>query len=310
MKQDFDCLGFGICAADYLSVVPKYPKLDEKTEAVDFSYQGGGPVATAMVTVARLGFKTSYIGKVGKDADGRFVLKQFVAQGVDTTGVIVAENMPTNRALIWIDQETGKKSIVLNGNQYRSVTLEELFLDHIRSLKFMLIDGRDTEATFELIRWAKSKKAKIVIDAGSPRNQMDSILSAVEYPVVSQSFCHKYLQTADYKYAIKKMLELGATAAVVTCGDKGCYGGDSTGVYFQPAFNVDVVDTTGAGDVFHGAFVAGLIKEMSLTENLKFASAIAAIKCTQLGGRRGIPTFEMVNSFLHKNEILGGGKEK
>ena len=298
MTKDYDCLGLGICAADYLCIVPKYPELDEKTETLEFSYQGGGPVATALVTLARLGFKTSFIGRIGNDADGEFVLKQFADEGVDTTGIIIDKKMPTNKAFIWIDKQSGKKSIVLNGKSYLPVTAEEIQVDFIRSLKYLLIDGRDTNGTFEIINWVKGKGADIVLDAGSPRHKMDLMLSLVDYPIVSESFCHKYLKIDNYETAVNKLLKFGAKAAVVTCGDKGCYGADKTGFYFQKAFEVSVVDTTGAGDVFHGAFIAGLLKKWNLPRVLKFASAVAAIKCRQIGGRKGIPDFKIVKEFL------------
>ena len=300
MRTDYDCLGFGICAIDYLCILPKYPELDEKTEAIEFSLQGGGPVATALVTLARLGGSTTFIGRIGNDTNGKFLLTEFASENVDTTGIIIDESTPTNQAFIWIDQQTGKKSIVLNSKNYRKVLPTEINLDHIRSIRYLLIDGRDTESTFELIKWAKTKGARIMIDAGSPRDRMDELLSLVDYPVVSESFCQKYLKLTDYKEAIKKLLDFGAKAAVVTCGSNGCYGGDLNGIYYRSAFRVDVVDTTGAGDVFHGAVIFGLLKNWELQDILRFASATAAIKCTKIGGRSAAPNFHSVNKFLQK----------
>lgn len=300
MAIEYDCLGFGICAADYLCIVPKYPELDQKTEAVEFSLQGGGPVATALVTLARLGCRTTFIGRIGDDTAGKFLLNEFERESVNTTGMIIDQSMPTNQAFIWIDKQTGKRSIVLNGKHYRKVMPAEINLKHIKAARYLLIDGRDTESTFELIEWSKVKGTKIVIDAGSPRDRMDELLDLIDYPVVSESFCHKYLKLTDYKEAIKKLLEYGAVAAVVTCGSRGCYGGDNSGIYYQPAYQVKVVDTTGAGDVFHGAFVFGLLQNWELPKILQFASATAAIKCTKIGGRSGIPDFQTVNNFLEK----------
>ncbi len=303
MIFDFDCLGFGICAVDYLCVVPHYPKLDEKTEAIEFSIQGGGPVATALVTLARLGCSTAFMGRIGEDANGQFLLNDFEKEGVDNAGIIMDKSIPTNQAFIWIDQQTGQKSIVLNNQHYRPVVPEEITWEHIRTAKYLLIDGRDTEATFKLIRWAKEKGTQIVLDAGSPRYRMDELLNLVDYPVVSKSFCHKYLKLSDFKKAVEELLKCGAKAAVVTCGHNGCYGGDETGIYYQPAFPVNVVDTTGAGDVFHGAFIFGLLNKFNLIKILKFAAASAAIKCTKIGGRSGIPDLQTVNNFLRKIQM-------
>lgn len=298
MYFDYDCLGFGICAVDYLCIVPQYPGLDEKTEAVEFAVQGGGPVATALVTLARLGGKTTFIGRIGDDTNGKFILNEFSKEGVNTGGIIIDRSTQTNQAFIWIDQQTGKKSIVLNSPNKGEIKPGEIDISHLKSAKYLLVDGRDTEATFYLIEWAKKRGTKIVMDAGSPRNRMDELLRQVDYPVVSEHFCHKYFKQNDYKEAIKLLLKCGAQAAVVTLGKNGCYGGDETGIYYQPAFPVSIIDTTGAGDVFHGAFIFGLLNKWHLTENLKFASAVAAMKCTKIGGRLGIPDLQSVKKFL------------
>ncbi|MFZ5518688.1 MAG: carbohydrate kinase family protein [Candidatus Zhuqueibacterota bacterium] len=298
MNDQFDCVGFGICAADYLCIVPAYPALDEKTEARQFSFQGGGPAATALVTLARLGSSTCFLGKVGNDVNGRFVQEQFQREGVDIRGLIIDEAMPTNQAFIWIDQRSGKKSIVLNSHGYRPVQIDELKTALIRRFNYLLIDGRDTEATFRLIEWAEEKGAQIVLDAGSPRAKMTELLRRVHYPVVSESFGASFFQTTEPKKIIDALLEFGATAAVVTLGARGCHAGDGRNYFHQPAFAVDVVDTTGAGDVFHGAFTFGLVQQWPLPRILKFASATAAIKCQSIGGRLGIPTIEKVNLFL------------
>jgi len=298
MNGEYDCVGFGICAADHLCIVPAYPALDEKTEALQFSFQGGGPVATALVTLARLGSSTCFLGKIGNDGNGRFLQEQFQQEGVDDCGIIIDEAMPTNQAFIWIDQRSGKKSIVLNSRDYRPVQIAELRTEFIRRFSYLLIDGRDTAATFQLIDWAEENGARIVLDAGSPRAKMTELLRRVHYPIVSELFGSTFFQTAEPKKIIDSLLEFGATAAVVTLGARGCFAGDGRNNYHQPAYAVDVVDTTGAGDVFHGAFTFGLVQQWPLPRILKFASATAAIKCQTIGGRLGIPTLERVNLFL------------
>lgn len=299
----FDCVGIGICAVDYLCLLAHYPKLDEKLDAEQFSYQGGGPVPTAMVTLARLGAKTSYIGIVGDDHNGRFLLEQFKKEGVDTSAVIVDKNCTTNQAFIWIDNHTGKKSIVLSRHSSTVPLLpDEISVKHVTSTKFLHVDAREVEATLKAIQLAKKAGVKVVLDAGSKRNEINKILKLVDYPIVSESFCHSYLKTQNYEEGLAKLLKMGAKTAVITCGENGCYGSDKSGVFYQPAFKVDVVDTTGAGDVFHGAFIYGLLQNWHLAEQLKFAAATAAIKCTQLGGRAGIPNLIEVNKFLDGEE--------
>ncbi|MBN2012725.1 hypothetical protein JW960_25575 [candidate division KSB1 bacterium] len=298
----FDCVGIGICAVDYLCLLSHYPALDEKMDAEQFSYQGGGPVPNALITLARLGAKTAYIGVVGDDEHGKFTLEEFEQEWVDISGVVVDKNCQTNQAFIWIDQQTGKKTVVLNKNSTAELMPNELSNRHITSTRYLHLDGRETEATIAAIELAKEAGVEIVLDAGSPRKRIEEILSLVDYPIVSESFCRNYLKTSNYEEGLEKLVLKGASIAVVTCGAKGCYAADSTGVVFQPAFNVNVVDTTGAGDVYHGAFIYGLLQNWELPQIMKFAAATAAIKCMHLGGRNGIPDLNKVNQFLLSKE--------
>jgi len=129
----------------------------KKPKPLNFRCKVGGPVATALVTVARLGGKTTFLGRIGDDANGKFLLNEFATEGVNISGLIMDQSRPTNQAFIWIDQPSGKKSVVLNNKNYRPVSAAKINLDHVKSAKYLLIDGRDTETTVKLIEWAKEK---------------------------------------------------------------------------------------------------------------------------------------------------------
>ncbi|MBN1155103.1 hypothetical protein JXB12_09330 [candidate division KSB1 bacterium] len=299
----FDCVGIGLNAVDFICLLSKYPEIDSKTESTDFSTQGGGPVPTALVTLARLGAKTSYIGIVGQDENGKFLLDQFKKEGVDVSGVIIDKNCPTNQAFIWVDKESGKKTVVLH-NSTSNVPLlpDEISETHLRKTRFLHLDGRDAEATLKAIRLAKRNGADIVLDAGSVRSNTEELLMQVDYPIVSEHFCQTYLETTEAEKGLEKLYTYGVKAAIITCGVKGSYGIDDTGVYYQPAYEVEVLDTTGAGDVYHGAFIYGLIKKWDLPRMMKFSAAAAALKCKKLGGRSGIPRLDEINLFLEEKE--------
>lgn len=299
----FDCVGIGINAIDHICLLSEYPGLDSKTDAESFSTQGGGPVPTALVTMARLGAKTSYIGIVGDDNNGKFLLNEFKKEGVDISGVIVDKNCTTNQAFIWVDKNSGMKSIVLNNNT-SSVPLlpDEVSESHLRKTRYLHIDGRDTDANLKAIRLAKKNGTDIILDAGSIRQNMEELLIQVDYPIVSEHFCYSYLKTKKIEKGLEKLFTYDVKAAIITCGAKGSYGIDKNGIYHQPAFEVDVVDTTGAGDVFHGAFIYALMQKWDLPEILRFSAATAALKCTRLGGRLGIPNLTDINTFLEGKE--------
>ncbi len=239
---------------------------------------------------------------VGDDEHGKFTLEEFEHEWVDITGVVVDKNCNTNQAFVWIDRVSGKKTVVLNNNNTTGLMPNEVSNRHVTSTRFLHIDGRETEATLSAIELAKEAGAEIVFDGGSPREKTEEILQQVDFPIVSENFCFNFLKTKSYEKGLEKLLKYGASTAVITCGVKGSYAANSNGIIYQPVFDVDVVDTTGAGDVFHGAFIYGLLQNWELAKILKFATATSAIKCTQLGGRNGIPNIEKVNQFLQSKE--------
>jgi sulfofructose kinase len=253
-KIRYDCVGLGVNAVDYLCILDPYPHLDDKVDAVRSSVQGGGPVPTAMVTMAKLGAKVCYIGKVGNDPEGQLVKSQL---------------------------EKG----------------ELKFLSSI-STKFLHIDAREPEINILAARWAKRQNAEVCLDVGSLRDGVEEVFPYVDYLIVSRRFACGFVKSTDPLEACRKLMKRGFQTVVVTIGEDGCICGSSKGVFHSPGFRVKVVDTTGAGDVFHGAFIFGLLRKWSLKKTARFANACAAMKCRRLGGRAGIPTLKQVNSFM------------
>jgi len=299
--RKWDCLGFGLCAADYLCIVPHYPRLDEKIDAVEFSQQGGGPVATAMATLGRLGAKPAFLGKVGGDLAGQFIQQELEKDGVDTSLLIVAPTAYSAQAFLWIDRATGKRTCVLSNNQIPEVKPEEINPEWISQTGFLHIDGRDEEAALFAARTAKEKGVPVVMDVGSVRRRMEEFFPVVDYFVCSQSFVQQFLSNCSPEKAVATIKARGPKVAIITLGEQGSIAFDGKNIYLEPAFKVKVVDTTGAGDVYHGAFIYGLLQEWPLPLVLCFANAVAALKCTALGGRKGIPTLTKAVDFLQQS---------
>lgn len=299
-KRVFDCVGFGICALDYLCLIDKYPKLDEKTVLSDFTKQGGGPVPTALVTLARLGAQTAYIGKAGADIEGDFVQQELASEGVNIDFLVREDGSETPNAFIWIDRDSGKRGVVLNRTRITEVARNEIPVERLDA-KVWLIDGWEVGGTLRIAKEAKRRGQIVVADFGSLRENIEKMLPLVNYPVVSENFVHQFFGKIEVADASQRLLRYGARAVVVTCGNKGSIATNATGTFLQPAFKVPVVDTTGAGDVFHGAFVFGILQDWPLPQTLRFASAVAALKCTGFGGRTAIPTLDATNKFLRLN---------
>jgi len=292
-------VGLGLCALDYSFAVERYPRLDDKIDAVSFSRQGGGPVPTALCTLSKFGIKTAFMGKCGADHDGSAIRDELRRFGVDTRKLILDLDSRTPRAFIIVDKESGKRTVILDRSASSALSPDELDASFIRKANYLLIDGREPDASAAAAAIVKKAGGEVIIDAGSPRRNIGDLLALVDHLVASNRFSLDFTQEVDPGKAALKLAHMGFKSVVITSGHRGCVGATPDGeLYQQEAFNVDVVDTTGAGDVFHGAYIYGLIQGWELSQILKFASATAALKCTRLGGRRGIPELGEVHELI------------
>jgi sulfofructose kinase len=306
-KIEFDCVGFGMNAVDHLSILDPYPGLDEKVEVIESSMQGGGPVPTAMVTLAKLGAKVAYVGKIGDDAEGRFVKAELEKEGVNTDYLIKDKESKTAKAFIWVDKNTGKRTVALDKTRSNHIEISELkFIDSITT-RFLHIDARKPEVDIFLSKWAKKLGTKVSLDVGSLRPDVESVFSFVNHLIVSKRFACGFTRLSDPFSACKELLKKGFEIVVVTVGENGCICGSPRGfttsgaedeIFHSPGFPVKVVDTTGAGDIFHGAFIYGLLEKWDLKRTARFACATAAMKCRKLGGRIGIPNLAEAIDFI------------
>jgi sulfofructose kinase len=312
-KIKFDCIGFGMNTVDYLSILNPYPNLDEKVKVIQSSMQGGGPVPTAMVTLAKLGAKVAYIGKIGDDPEGKFVKAELEKEGVNTDYLIIDKESKTAKASIWVDKKTGKRTVALDKTRLNHIKISELkFLNSI-STRFLHIDAREREVSIFLAKWAKKLGAKVSLDVGSLRSGVESAFPFVDHLIVSKRFACGITRLSDPFSACKELMKIrriqgkGFETVVVTIGEDGCICGSPRGfstsgkedkIFHSPGFSVKVVDTTGAGDVFHGAFIYGLLKKWDLKRTAQFANACASMKCRKLGGRAGIPNLAGITAFI------------
>lgn len=260
--------------------------------------QGGGPVPTALVALARLGARACYFGKVGDDEGGRFVRESLEREGIEPCGLVVSPGARTTRAFVWIDGPSGLKSIAADRTGLEDLRPAELSRELVAAGRYLLIDGKETEASLAAARWSRQAGGEVVLDVGSQRSKMQDLLGFTDYLVVSESFALQFGKMNDEEVAAQTLFNFGPKVIVVTQGHRGSLCLSQEGLFRQPAFSVPVVDTTGAGDVFHGGFIYGLLRGWELRRTMRFASAMAAIKCGQLGGRVGIPTLPQVEKFL------------
>jgi len=301
-EYDFDCLGFGICALDYLSILDPYPGLDEKVNVVSSSVQGGGPVPTAMATMAKLGAEVAFTGKIGDDYEGMVIRSELEKFGVNVDYLLIDEKVKSLKAFIWVDKNSGKRTVALDKTRMKPVKPKEISFWKDISFRYLHLDGRYIDVSIFLAKKAKKDGSEVILDLGSLRENIEELFPLVDYLVVSREFACDYTQLEDLSQACSELKKIGFKCVVVTLSEKGCVWTDSLKVNYFPGFKLEVVDTTGAGDVFHGAFIFGLLKKWKMGKIIEFASACAALKCRKLGGREGIPSLKEVQGFLKKRD--------
>lgn len=273
--------------------------MDHKVEIVRSLTQGGGPSATATYAAQRLGSTTAFIGVVGDDENGRNILREFREGGVHVDGIVEREAASSPTAFCWTEQREGRRSIAWSRGTVAPLHPEEVDLDMVRSSRALHLDGHQADAAIHAAKAAKAEGVTVCLDAGTMLDGMDVLLGHTDIVIASEWFARTFTGHADLEDALRHLRAMGAQWAVATCGKHGSIGYDGSHFFRVPAFAVQVVDTTGAGDVFHGAFLHCHLQGGDLTESLRFASAAAALKCEQLGGRTGIPTRERLEAFLH-----------
>jgi sugar/nucleoside kinase (ribokinase family) len=300
--MNIEIAGLGFCSLDYLSILPHIP-IDSKVEIIRNLEQGGGPAATATVTAARLGAKTAFIGAVGDDNRGSSIINGFKVEKVDTTHIHIKQGKESPAAFCWIEKDSGKRSIAWTKGSSLPLDVSRISSDFIASLKLLHLDGHNTDAAIKAATIAKENGVTVSLDAGTIVPNIDKLVDLADICIASEYFARKYTGEVDIQKAAGILFNTGCLIAAVTSGEHGVYAITSDGIIKKDAFRVPVIDTTGAGDVFHGAFAYAFIRGMKFDVALDFASAAAAIKCMKFGGRTGIPTVEEVYKFLHTKGI-------
>jgi ribokinase len=214
--------------------------------------------------------------------------------------MMVDKKVRSLKAFIWVDKNTGKRTVALDRTGMKPITPKELDFSSKVSFRYLHLDGRDMEANIYLAKKAKKDSTEVILDVGSLREGINNLFPFIDYLVVSRKFAYDYTKSGDLSKACSELKKIGFKCVIITLSEKGCLWTDSNRVNFFPGFKIDVVDTTGAGDVFHGAFILGLLKKWKMKKIIEFASACAALKCRKLGGREGIPSLKEVEGFLRK----------
>ncbi len=294
----YDCVGMGITVLDELVVLDTYPQPNSKGRAKAIIRQGGGPVPTALATLARLGKKCALVTALGLDSHGRFLCQELEQFGVVTSYVNNLPSVDTPRAIILVDQSKGERTVLLA--QDSACTLEQRFKagqfpDQCRILH---LDGHYPDAQIRASERVHAQGGLVSLDIGSNRPVPHALLQHVDILVVSESYQQDGIIAGDPVKSLENLAKQNFKLIGITFGVKGSYLYFNHKIHYEPAFKVTTVDSTGAGDVYHGALLYGFMQGFSVEHMARFAAAAAARKCGQVGGKAGIPDLRQIRQFL------------
>ncbi len=288
-RAKVDVVGLGLNATDTVLSVPKFPALGGKERVVASSMQAGGQTATALVTCCRLGLKVRYIGKVGDDTGGRLQLASLRREGLDLAYTKVIRGVPNQYGTIIVDQATGERTIFWDRDARLAVQPKELKLAAITSARLLHLDGCDVEAALVAAGWAHRARIPVVADLDTVYKNVEKLFPQIDYLIASTHFLPAVTGHADPFKVLENMArEYHVGTPGMTLGRDGALVYQAGHFVYSPGFVVETVDTTGAGDVFHGAFAYALLAGWDITRALDFSNAMAALNCTALGARGGI----------------------
>ena len=297
----FDILGFGVVAVDDLLYVKEYPAAESKVRVEHRLRQCGGLTGTALVAAARLGARCAYVGMLGDDDLSREAIACFVREGIDISHhARNADARPAHSTII-VDETQRTRTVFASLEGAAGAAPDWPAADLIRSARVLLVDHHGVTGTLRAVEIAQASGVKVVTDfERHPGGEFDELLGRVDHLVISQKFGEILTGEIDPPLAAQALWNNRREAVVVTCGGKGCcyLGMGYDKPIAQLAYPVDVVDTTGCGDVFHGAYAAALAWKRPLADCVKFASAAAALKAQVRGGQAGCPTRKEVEAFL------------
>ena len=296
----WDVLGFGAVAVDDLIYVDEYPPADTKVRMLARRREGGGLTGTALVAAARLGARAAYCGVLGDDELSRFTLREFEREGVDCASVLFRPGARPIYSVVIVSRASGQRNVFTSHEGVHDREPHEITDELIQRARVLFVDHTVVEGSLRAVEIAHRRGTPVVGDFESGRDPRAlELLRQLDHLIVGESFARQVTGRDTPADMVRALAHAGRVCTIVTAGERGCWYAERGGeVRHRPAFRVDVVDTTGCGDVFHGAYAACVARGDSVDRAIQVATATAGLKTTQPGGRSGIPDWATVEAFL------------
>lgn len=320
-QESYDIVGIGASTLDTFLVIDHFPSGREVQKVLTSIRDGGGPVATALVTASKYGARTAMIDVVGNDSAGESIIGDFQKYGVHIDAIAIDKGASSAAATILVKADTGERAIFFEPSTASDLVWQESYDELLQSATIIHMNGRHRSIMMGAIQCAMQCGAVLSLDGGAQRydKELGSIAEQCHIVIVARDFGEKYTGTTDLEEAVHIIHNRGALIAGITDGAKGShFVGPKGEYYYCPAYEqVSVVDTTGAGDSFHGAFLAKIgeyirrhegdprdillhISQEELEKAAHFASAVAALNTQHIGGRSGLPALEDITAIMDR----------
>jgi sulfofructose kinase len=297
-----DVVGVGINATDTIIRLPHFPALDSKVELLSADVRPGGQVASAIVACHRWGLSARYVGKIGDDTAGRLQMDEMAREGVEAHW-IVAPGCMSQSSFILVDEPSGERTVLWKRDFKIALQPADLKREWISAARVLLVDGHDTEAAALAARWAREENISVVGDFDNRYPRVEALLEYVDFIVTSKEFPERLTGERNLLKSLPTIFQkFKCRLTAATLGRLGAIAWDGERFLLRPGFRVHAADTTGAGDIFHGAFLYGLVREWQLEEILEFGCAAAALNCTAPGARGGIATLDEIAALRKTGE--------
>jgi len=301
MTNPVDLVGVGLNATDTLIPLAHYPTLGSKVECHSVTVLPGGPVASAVVACQQWGLRTRYVGKLGDDAAAEIHRNEFARAGVDAH-LMTASGCSSQQAFILVD-DTGERTVLWRRDPRLTLLPEELKREWIVNARALHVDGHDTAAAVQAAEWAREAGVPVVADLDDLYPGVEKLLPNIDYLITSRDIPGRLTGTEDLRKSLPEVRErFGCKLTAATLGHNGVFAWDGSKFRYSPAFQVEVRDTTGAGDIFHAGFLFGLLQGWPLARQLEFACAAAALNCTGTGARGGIQRLEEIEDLIARGK--------
>ena len=292
-----DLVGVGLNATDTLIRVAQYPARGSKVESALVNVLPGGQVATAVIASQRWGMRTRYVGKLGDDSAAALHRQAFANAGVDAQ-IIQATGCASQQAFILVDPQ-GERTVIWQRDERLALQPGELKREWIANARALLVDGYDTAAAITAAGWARYADMPVIADLDDVYPGVEVLLERIDYLIVSRDLPEQLCGAATLKESLpslQRRYRCRLTAA--TLGSDGVLAWDGERFHYSRAYRVPVIDTTGAGDIFHAGFIYALLQGWPIQRQLDFACAAAAGNCTGLGARGGIQSIDAIEELV------------